>query len=31
MAADGPLQLAGYPRTRAATELLASALDGQVS
>jgi uncharacterized membrane protein YccC len=29
--ADGSLQLAGYPRTRAATELLASALDGKVS
>jgi hypothetical protein len=29
-AADGALQLAGYPRTRAATELLASALDGTV-
>jgi uncharacterized membrane protein YccC len=30
-AAGRPLQLAGYPQTRAATELLASALDGEVS
>lgn len=28
--AGGGLQLAGYPQTRAAAELLASALDGEV-